>query len=134
MRQLGEKKIFIIDNDTLRDLCKNKYARNLMLKMNHSKKSRYLAKQIGNLKRYIKRTYDCNQVFFDWDILESININERYMRRVIILPRLCGCCGCYYYKEEMYNNKICIDCYNDANAIPACVRCGGLIGLECNCD
>lgn len=134
MRKINNTKEFILNNETLKELCKDKKVKYCIEKMNHHKNGKSLSKQVRNLKRYIKRNYDCNQVSFDWEILEFKYVNDTVYRQVIKLPVFCGCCHEFYYKEDMYDKKVCKGCYEDAFAIPVCCRCGGYIGLECNCD
>lgn len=133
MRILNNKKEFIIDNEALKELCKDDNIRYCILKMNHAKRWKELSKQCSKLERYIKIKYNCNKVSYHEEILEPKYSNGIVYKQIIKLPIFCGCCHDFYYKEDMYNEIICHECYNDACSLSVCARCGGYSDLECNC-
>lgn len=132
MKKLEEKKVFIIDNESLKVLMQDDKIR-YYLNCANMKKRKYIHVYISKLNNRIKKLYKCKQVKFNTEILEHVILEKSY-RTIINLPIYCKCCGEFTFKKDMHNNDICEGCYQDANAIPRCCRCGGYVDLECNCD
>lgn len=133
MRKLGEKKVFVIDCDSLKELVQDDKIKHLLNVSNHSKRNRIICGSISKIERIIKRKYNCSSVMFDTDILGFLQLQNGNYKPYIDLPIRCGCCGVFEYKINMYDNKICRQCYRDAYSHSKCARCG-LYSLECNCD
>lgn len=133
MRKLGEKKIFIIDKENLKELMKDEKIKHLFNVVNHSRRNRIICGTINKIQTIIKRNYNCREVMYDNEILGFIELQNGCYKPTINLPIKCKCCEEFTYKEDMHDSDICEGCYQDANAIPRCCRCGGYVDLECNC-